>query len=78
MAARFLTRADVAEELNISEAQVYALLRRGDVRRIKIGGRGVYRIERRELEAFIRRAYEATARWIEAHPFSEDDDAPDG
>ena len=35
---RFLQLADVAEVLNISGAQVYALVRRGELRAIKIGG----------------------------------------
>jgi excisionase family DNA binding protein len=43
---RFLKREQVAEELNISKAQLYALLRRGDMRHIKVGGRGLYRIGR--------------------------------
>jgi excisionase family DNA binding protein len=71
MPVRFLSRAEVAEELNVSESQVYALIRRNEIRHIKIGGRGVQRIERAELEAYIQRAYEETARWIEAHPFEE-------
>jgi excisionase family DNA binding protein len=62
---RFFTRAQVAEELNVSEAQVYALVRRGDLRHIKVGGRGTYRIGRDDLEAFIERAYKETARWEE-------------
>ena len=71
MAARFLTREQVADELAISEAQVYALIRRGDLRHIKIGGRGVHRIGREDLEVYIERTYAETARWIEEHPFSE-------
>ena len=70
--SRFLTRAQVAEELNVSGAQVYALIRRGELRHIKIGGRGVQRIERTELEAYIDRTYADTARWVEAHPWQED------
>jgi excisionase family DNA binding protein len=72
---RFLTREHVAEELNISKAQLYALLRRGDLRHIKIGGRGLYRIGRDDLEDYIQRAYAETARWISEHLFSEDDAA---
>ena len=68
---RFLTRKQVAEELAISEAPVYALLRRGDLRAAKLGGRGVWRIGRDDLEAYIARTYEDTARWIDEHPFSE-------
>ncbi len=50
MHVRFLTRAQVAEELNISMAQAYALIRRGEIRAAKIGGRGDYRIGRDDLE----------------------------
>lgn len=57
MPARFLTKAEVAEELNISDAQLYALIRRGEIRHIKVGGRGVQRIERSDLEAYIQRAF---------------------
>ena len=70
MPARFLTRKQVAEELNISMAQCYALLRRGELRAAKIGGRGDYRIGRDDLEAYIERTYAETERWIEEHPFS--------
>lgn len=58
---RFLTLADVAETLNISAAQTYALVRSGDLRAIKVGGRGQWRVEATELEAYIERAYEQTA-----------------
>lgn len=57
---RFLTLADVAEILNTSTAQVYALVRRGDLPAIKIGGRGQWRVENSELEAYIQRAYAET------------------
>lgn len=57
---RFLTLADVAEILATSTAQVYALVRRGDLRALKIGGRGQWRVEAVELEAFIQRMYDQT------------------
>ena len=62
----------IAEELNVSQAQVYALIRRGDLRHINVGGRGDYRIGRDDLEAYIERTYVETERWIEEHPFSDD------
>ena len=71
MAARFLTRAQVAEELNISMAQCYALLRRGELRAARIGARGDYRIGRDDLEAYIEQTYAETAVWIEQHPLTE-------
>lgn len=57
---RFLTLADVAEILATSTAQVYALVRRGELRALKIGGRGQWRVETVELEKFIQRMYEQT------------------
>ena len=57
---RFLTLPDVAEILATSTAQVYALVRRGELRALKIGGRGQWRVESVELEAFIQRMYEQT------------------
>ena len=49
------------------------LIRRGELRAAKIGGRGTYRIGRDDLEAYIKRTYAETERWIDEHPFSEDD-----
>ena len=57
MAARFLTLADVTEILNISSPQAYALVRSGELPAIQIGGRGVWRVEASELEAYIERMY---------------------
>ena len=41
---RFLTLADVAEILNVSAAQAYALVRSGEVPAIQVGGRGQWRV----------------------------------
>lgn len=57
---RFLTLADVAEVLNVTVRQVYALVRGGDLRGIQIGGRGQWRIENSELEGYIERQYART------------------
>jgi excisionase family DNA binding protein len=70
-APRFLQLADVAEVLNISSAQAYALVRRGDLKAIKIGGRGQWRVEASELEDYIARMYRETGDFISAHPFAE-------
>jgi excisionase family DNA binding protein len=67
---RFLTLADVAEMLNVSSAQMYALVRSGELRAIKIGGRGQWRVEESELERFITERYEETERFIADHPFT--------
>lgn len=54
---RFLTLADVAEVLNVTVRQVYALVRSGELRGIQIGGRGQWRVENDQLEAYIARQY---------------------
>lgn len=71
---RFLQLADVAEVLNISAAQVYALVRSGDLPAIKIGGRGQWRVETTELEAYIQRMYEETRAFVTTHRFGKGDD----
>ena len=54
---RFLTLDQVAEELNVRHAQVYALVRSGSLVGIKIGGRGQWRVERCKLEGYITGLY---------------------
>jgi excisionase family DNA binding protein len=73
---RFLTLADVAEILNISASQTYALVRSGDLEAIKVGGRGQWRIEREKLEVYINRMYEQTRQFVAEHPFVEADTQP--
>lgn len=72
MNRRFLTLADVAEVLNVSASQAYALVRGGDLRGIKIGGRGQWRVEETELERFIAERYQETERFIAEHPFTRE------
>lgn len=59
---RFLLLSDVAEILNTSVAQVTALVKRGELRAIRIGGRGQYRVENAELENYIQRMYDEAER----------------
>src|SRR5437764_3721507 len=70
---RFLQLADVAEILNISAAQTYALVRSGELPAIKVGGRGQWRVERDQLEAYIQRAYAQTRELVQAHPYGRGD-----
>jgi excisionase family DNA binding protein len=74
---RFLTLADVAEVLNTSSAQVYALVRRGELPAIKIGGRGQWRVEASALEEFIQQMYAQTRAFVDEHPFVEADGVPE-
>ena len=71
---RFLQLADVAEVLNISAAQAYALVRNGDLPAIKVGGRGQWRVESNELEAYIARMYKKTRDFVTTHPLGKPDD----
>ncbi len=70
---RFLRLSDVAEILNISAAQTYALVRSGELVAMKVGGRGQWRVEREQLEAYIRRAHEQTREFVASHPFGAED-----
>lgn len=70
---RFLTLADVAEVLNTSSAQVYAMVRRGDLEAIKIGGRGQWRVESSKLEDYIAQMYQETASFVAEHPYVDVD-----
>jgi excisionase family DNA binding protein len=71
---RFLTLPDVAEVLSTSANQVYALVRSGELPAIKIGGRGQWRVEESELDAYISRMYEQTRRFVVEHPFGAADE----
>ncbi len=68
VARRFLLLTDVAEVLNISASQTYALVRSGELPAIKVGGRGQWRVEEAELEAYIQRCYAETREFVADHP----------
>ena len=68
MPARFLTLSDVAELLNIAPAQVYTLVRTGELPAIKIGARGQWRVEDKVLETYIERLYSSTAEFVALNP----------
>ena len=70
---RFLLLADVAEILNTSVAQVYALVRRKELKAMKIGGRGQWRVQTSDLEAYIQEMYDQADRFIDEHPFTGKD-----
>ena len=71
---RFLPLTDVAEILNVSAAQARALVRSGELRAIKVGGRGQWRVEASELEAYIERMYSQTRAYVAAQPADTDTD----
>ncbi|HCT79223.1 MAG TPA: DNA-binding protein [Micromonosporaceae bacterium] len=71
---RFFTLEQVAEELNTSAAQIYALVRRGDLVAIRLGGRGQWRVERAKLEEFIDRLYQDTEQYVKENPLTANED----
>lgn len=62
---RFLTLADVAEQLQINSPQAYALVRSGELKAIQVGGRGQWRVEESMLEQYIQERYAEASRMIQ-------------
>ncbi len=62
---RFLTLADVAEQLQINSPAAYALVRSGQLKAIQVGGRGQWRVEEAMLEQYIQERYAEASRMIE-------------
>lgn len=54
---RFLTVKAVADELAVTETQVYTLLKSGELPAIQVGPKRVWRIERARFEDYIQRQY---------------------
>ena len=77
MPPRFLSLPDVAEVLNISVSQAYALVRNGELPAIKVGGRGVWRVEAQALETYIQQKYDETQEFIRTHPFTAEEEPAD-
>lgn len=63
---RFLTPTQVADELNVKPNQVHALIKAGELRAFQVGGRGMWRIGRQDVEDYIAEAYRRTAARIAA------------
>ena len=68
--ARFLKLEDVATYLSVSVPQVYALVRSGELPAIKIGGRGVWRVDRKQLDEYLENLQIETAAWTKKHPLN--------
>jgi excisionase family DNA binding protein len=48
-----LKPAEVAGVLNVTVSQVYTLMRSGELPALKIGRKGVWRVSREALEAYL-------------------------
>lgn len=66
MAPRFLTIADVSEQLQLSAQAVRALIRSGDLPAIQVGARKLWRIEDQALEEYIQRQLASTRAMVDA------------
>lgn len=66
MSTRFLTIADVAEQLQLSTQAVRALIRSGDLPAIQVGARKLWRIEDQALEDYIQRQLASTRAMVAA------------
>jgi excisionase family DNA binding protein len=77
MGERFLQLSEVAEVLDVSASQVYALVRHGELAAIKVGGRGQWRVERTALEDYIAKAYAETQAFVAANPLGREELAAD-
>lgn len=75
---RFLTIDQVAQELNVGEPLVRAMLKSGELRGIQVGGRGAWRIGVADIEAYIEWAYLKTAERIANGDFAEAEVMPGG
>ncbi|MDR8020404.1 helix-turn-helix domain-containing protein [Nesterenkonia aerolata] len=62
MGRKFYTLDEVAESLSISMSQMRALIKRGEIEGIQIGGRSQWRIEDVKLDEYIERMYEEQRR----------------
>ena len=67
LAPRYLKLDDVANYLSVSVPQVYSLVRAGELPAIKIGGRGVWRVDRNKLDVYLEKLEEETA-WVGQGP----------
>lgn len=64
MPRKFVPLTEVSEVLGVSAAQAYALVRSGELPAIKVGGRGQWRVEVDELDAYIERMYAQTREFV--------------
>lgn len=73
---RFVPLEHVQAELSISYAQALALVRSGELRAIKVGGRGQWRVSLDAFEDFIEERYAETAQVVDGA--TSDDAGGDG
>jgi excisionase family DNA binding protein len=63
---RFLTIEQAAEELNVKESLIRGLIKTGELRALQVGGRGLWRVGRQDVEDYVSEAYRRTSERIAA------------
>ncbi|MEW1950797.1 helix-turn-helix domain-containing protein [Pseudarthrobacter sp902506025] len=61
-----MTPTQAGEELNVNPSQIHAMIKAGELRAIQVGGRGLWRIGRQDLEDYIAEAYRRISERIAA------------
>jgi excisionase family DNA binding protein len=69
---RFLTIEQAAEELNVKASLIRGLIKAGELRALQLGGRGLWRVGRQDVEDYIAEAYRRTAERIAAGELDDD------
>lgn len=67
----------MADELNVKPNQVHALIKAGELRALQVGGRGMWRIGRQDVEDYIAEAYRRTAERIATGEIGDDGETGD-
>lgn len=71
MTRRFLTIAEVADQLQLSAQAVRSLIHSGDLPAIQVGARHLWRIEDTALDEYIERQLASTRAMVAAGRFGE-------
>ena len=63
--------------MNVKQSLVQGLIRTGELRAFQVGGRGMWRIGRQDVEDYIEQAYRRTAERIAAGELEDGAEAGD-
>lgn len=72
---RFLTLSEVADTLKVDPRVVRGLIASGELRGIRVGNRGQWRIETTEFQGYIDRQYQRAHEHLDAET-ADDQSAP--
>ena len=75
---RFLTPTHAAEEMNVQPNRIHAMIKAGELRAFQVGGRGLWRIGRQDLEDYTAEAYRRTGERIAGGEIKDDGELLEG